>query len=66
MIDYAFGEMEMNRVEIRCSAQNTRSAAIPERLGFTKEGLLRQAEVINGRPHDFLIFGLLAEDERLW
>lgn len=66
MIDYAFDELEMNRVEIRCSAENTRSAAIPERLGFTKEGLLRQAEMINGRPHDFLIFGLLAEDERLW
>ncbi|HQU93814.1 MAG TPA: GNAT family protein [Pyrinomonadaceae bacterium] len=66
MIEYAFDELEMNRVEIRCSAENTRSAAIPERLGFTKEGSLRQAEVINGRPHDFLIFGLLAEDERLW
>ena len=66
MIDYAFEEMDMNRVEIRCSAENVRSAAVPERLGFKKEGLLRQAEVINGRPHAFLVFGLLAEDERLW
>jgi ribosomal-protein-serine acetyltransferase len=66
MIEYAFDELEMNRVEIRCSSENVRSAAVPERLGFTKEGLLRQAEVINDRPHDFLIFGLLAEDERLW
>jgi len=66
MIDYAFGELEMNRVEIRCSTENTRSAGVPPRLGFKLEGTLRRAEIINGRPHDFLIFGLLAEDERLW
>ncbi|HVF29492.1 MAG TPA: GNAT family protein [Pyrinomonadaceae bacterium] len=66
MIDYAFGELDMNRVEIRCSAENDRSAAVPERLGFKKEGHLRQAEMLNGRPHDFYIFGLLAHDPRLW
>lgn len=66
MIDYAFGQLEMNRVEIRCSTQNARSAAVPERLGFTKEGVLRQAEVLNGQAHDFCIYGLLAEDPRLW
>jgi len=66
MIDYAFVGLDMNRVEIRCSTENTRSAAVPERLGFQREGALRQAEVLNGRPHDFYIYGLLAEDERLW
>ncbi len=66
MIDYAFDDLEMNRVEIRCSAENSRSAAVPERLGFKLEGTLRQAEVLNGRAHDFLIYGLLAEDEKLW
>ena len=66
MIDYAFGELGMNRVEIRCSTENIRSAAVPERLGFTKEGVLRQADVLNGRAHDFCIYGLLAEDPRLW
>lgn len=66
MIAYAFDELEMNRVEIRCSTENVRSAAVPERLGFKLEGTLRQAEVLNGKAHDFLIFGLLAEDERLW
>ena len=66
MIDYAFDELEMKRVEIRCSTENSRSAAVPERLGFKLEGTLRKAEVVNGRAHDFLIFGLLAEDPRLW
>ena len=66
MIDYAFDELEMNRVEIRCSTANSRSAAVPGRLGFKLEGTLRQAEVLNGQAHDFYIFGLLAEDPRLW
>ncbi len=64
MIAYAFDRLEMNRVEIRCSTENARSAAVPERLGFTKEGVLRQAEMLSGRAHDFCIYGLLAEDPR--
>jgi ribosomal-protein-serine acetyltransferase len=66
LITYVFEELEMNRIEIHCSAENVRSAAIPERLGFTREGCLRQAELRGGRLHDFIIFGLLADDPRLW
>lgn len=66
LITYAFEELEMNRVEIHCSAENLRSAAVPERLGFTKEGVLRQTELRNGKLRDFKIYGLLAEDPRLW
>ncbi len=64
LIDYAFDELNMNRIEIQCAAENHRSAAVPERLGFQKEGMLRQAEFRNGRLHDFLIYGLLAEDRK--
>lgn len=66
LISYAFEDLGMNRIEIRCSAENRRSAAVPERLGFTKEGVLRQAEFRNGKLHDFNIYALLAEDPRLW
>ena len=38
LIRYAFNDLRMNRVEIRCSTENVRSSAIPERLGFQKEG----------------------------
>ena len=66
LIDYAFNELELNRVEIRCSVENLRSAAVPKRLGFTKEADLRQVEKLNGKFHDFNIYGLLAQDPRLW
>lgn len=62
LIGFAFRELELNRIEIRCSSENRRSAAIPERLGFTREGLLRMAEFRNGRLHDFEIYGLLASE----
>jgi ribosomal-protein-serine acetyltransferase len=62
LINYAFGELKMNRIEIRCSTENARSAAIPIRFGFTHEGTLRQSEMRNGRLHDFAIYGLLASE----
>ena len=66
LIDYAFAELDMNRIEIKCSTENPRSYAVAERLGFTKEAHLRQAEFRNGKFHDFYIYGLLAADQRLW
>lgn len=62
LIDFAINELKMNRIEIRCSAENVRSSAIPKRLGFQLEGVLRQAEYRNGRLHDFEIYGLLASE----
>ena len=66
LIEYAFEELGMNRIEIRCSRENVRSEAVPLRLGFVKEGEFRQAELIHGKLHDFNIYALLAEDPRLW
>jgi ribosomal-protein-serine acetyltransferase len=62
LVERAFTEMKLNRVEIRCSSENTRSAAIPERLGFVKEGVLRQSQMVKGRLHDFIVYGMLASD----
>ncbi len=60
MLDYAFGEMAMHRVEIRCATHNERSCAIPARLGFTREGVLREAEWVRDSYHDLVIWSMLA------
>jgi ribosomal-protein-serine acetyltransferase len=60
LIDHAFNELKLNRIQICCAAENVRSSAIPERFGFRKEGCLRQSVFRNGKLHDFLVFGLLA------
>jgi RimJ/RimL family protein N-acetyltransferase len=39
--DFAFRELKARRVEIRCDVKNQKSRAIPERLGFSLEGILK-------------------------
>jgi RimJ/RimL family protein N-acetyltransferase len=43
--DFAFNELNAKRVEIRCDSQNGRSRAIPEKLGYTLEGILKNDAV---------------------
>ena len=62
LVEYAFGELALNRIEVHCATGNTRSRAIPERLGFTVEGTLRQAEWLYDRYVDHVVYAMLAED----
>jgi len=62
LINYAFEELDMNRVEIRCATENTRSRAIPERLNFKLDGVLRQFLWRHTRFFDMAIYSMLAEE----
>ncbi|MEK4512077.1 GNAT family N-acetyltransferase [Paenibacillus sp. FSL K6-2524] len=62
LIDYAFNELMLNRVEIRAAEFNMKSRAIPERLKFMNEGKVRQAEWLYDHFVDHVIFGMLKED----
>jgi len=64
MVREAFDRWGFRRVEIRVAADNGRSRAIPERLGFREEGLLRAGHTVGGRTYDEVLYGLLADDER--
>lgn len=48
LMSYAFDNMAMNRIQIRCAAGNIRSKRIPQRLGFTLEGVERDGELLVG------------------
>lgn len=48
-----------NRLEIRCSSLNKRSASLPTRLGYRLEGLLYQDSIERGIYRDTLIFAKL-------
>jgi ribosomal-protein-serine acetyltransferase len=52
----------VHRVEIRCATENEASRRIPERLGFTQEGILRHVQSLNGRFVDHAVYGLLASE----
>jgi ribosomal-protein-serine acetyltransferase len=60
LIHYLFVDLKLNRVEIRACTENTRSRAVPERLGFKHEGTIRQAEWINNQYYDCEVYGFLA------
>ncbi|HLH39566.1 MAG TPA: GNAT family protein [Bryobacteraceae bacterium] len=64
VIDHLFSDLDLHRVEIQCATGNQKSAAIPRRLGFTLEGTRRQAELVNGKFLDLLVFGMLRQDWR--
>ncbi|OKK20476.1 GCN5 family acetyltransferase [Streptomyces sp. CB00455] len=62
LIDWAFGERGMHRVEWRASPANGKSIAVAERLGMTREGVLRQNHLHRGVRQDTEIWSLLAPE----
>ena len=66
LINHSFNDLGLHRIEIHCAKTNRRSRAVPERLGFKREGILRQSEWRHDRFHDMVIYGLLADDPRVW
>jgi RimJ/RimL family protein N-acetyltransferase len=62
VLDRLFRLQGLHRVMGECDARNTASAALMERLGFTREGLLRQQTFIKGEWTDDLLFGILAPE----
>ncbi len=65
LVAHAFDLWELHRVEVDAAPDNLRSRAIPERLGFTREGVRREAERFGERYVDLVVYGLLASDPRL-
>jgi ribosomal-protein-serine acetyltransferase len=60
VVDHAFKALALNRVEIRCATSNVRSCAIPLRLGFVHEGVIRQAEWLYDHFVDHNLYSMLA------
>ncbi len=64
LINHAFAELNLNRIDIRCAVENSKSRAIPEQLGFRNEGVIRQAEWLYDKFVDHVVYGLLASEWR--
>ena len=62
LVEYAFEELNLNRIEIRCAEENFKSRAIPERLGFIQEGIAREAEWIYDHFVNHIVYSKLKSD----
>ena len=64
LIGWAFGALNLLRLEMTTTPNNAGAAAVAERLGFVREGVLRRRNVERGRRVDLVWFGLLQEEWR--
>ena len=62
LVDHALLDLGLNRVQVQCATGNTRSRAIPERLGFVEEGTRRAAEWLYDHYVDLVMYRMLAAD----
>ncbi len=62
LLDHAFGPMSLRRIECEIDPRNLPSLQLCERLGFTREGLLRQRWIAKGSARDVHVYGLLRDE----
>jgi ribosomal-protein-serine acetyltransferase len=62
IVTHLMDELDLHRVAIHCAKDNEKSAAVAQRLGFTEEGLAREATLVDGTFHDMRRFAVLKRD----
>jgi len=62
VVQHAFEDLALNRVEAACMPRNQASITVLERAGFRREGLARAYLCINGAFEDHLLFARLRTD----
>ncbi len=62
LVNYAFNEFKLHRVEIKCATGNTKSRAIPERLHFTKEGVIKDGEWLYDHFVDLVLYRMIEHE----
>jgi ribosomal-protein-alanine N-acetyltransferase len=62
LIRYCFRTLGANRIEARIEPPNGASLRLADRMGFRREGLMRDWLVVDGMPRDMLMLSLLRAD----
>jgi ribosomal-protein-serine acetyltransferase len=62
LLDYAFRDLGLSRVQLRVQPTNERSKAVARRLDFQYEGTLRRAAKQYGRPIDLEVYSMLSDE----
>lgn len=62
LLGHGFTQLDLNRVEADIDPRNEASARTLERLGFTREGYLRERWIVDGVVSDTALYGLLRSE----
>ncbi len=62
LVAWAFDTLDLNRVQAETDTRNLASARVLEKIGFVREGTLREDCVVNGEVSDSWVFGLLLRE----
>lgn len=62
LLDFAFNELNLHRVQLTVFSYNSRAAALYEKLGFQREGVQREALERDGRRYDLYLYGILRRE----
>ena len=62
VIDYAFGQLDLHRLEADTDPENKSSLALLKKFGFRKEGYFRERWMVHGKWHDSDMLGLLKSE----
>ena len=62
LIDIAFRELGLHKIELSCFGYNTQSQRVAEKLGFTLEARIRDRKDVQGNRCDDLRYGLLSSE----
>ncbi|NDV94183.1 N-acetyltransferase [Dysgonomonas sp. 521] len=66
LVDYAFSELGMNRIQIKVAVDNQKSRRIPEKLGFREEGIERDGELLVDNVFtDIVVYSLLRREYKI-
>lgn len=62
LLRWAFDTLDLNRVQTEADTRNLASARVLEKLGFVREGTLREDCVVNGEVSDSWVYGLIRRE----
>ena|SRR5579862_3113270 len=62
LLQWAFATLDLNRVQAEADTRNIASGCVLEKLGFVREGTLREDCIVNGEVSDSWVYGLLRRD----
>jgi len=64
LLQWAFDTLDLNRVQAETDTRNVASARVLEKLGFVRDGTLREDCIVNGEVSDSWVYGLIRREWR--